>query len=115
MLHLGSSRHERRLGKRQDAAGENWRFMVITIRDQRGTGFCYQDYFINRSTARDGNAPDVDRSFGNEGREREREESLRFWPEYNRKRKSRRAGSRIKGERRREREERSASFKREVD
>jgi len=43
--------------------------IVITIGDQRGTAFCYRDYFINRS-AWDGNAPDVDKSCGNEGAKR---------------------------------------------
>lgn len=68
--------------------------MVITIGDQRETGFCYQDYFINRSSEMGMRQTWTGASNERRAREKERKrERLRFsltGAEYNRKRKSRR-------------------------
>lgn len=72
--------------------------MVITIGDQRETGFCYQDYFINRSSEMGMRQTWTGASNERRPKEKERErgrkrERLRFsltGTEYNRKRKSRR-------------------------
>jgi len=76
--------------------------MATRSGDQRGAEFCYQDYFINRSTARGGNATWT----GGSGNEGETERRLRFWSVRNiieRGSDSRRETC-IKGEGERERE-----------